>query len=158
MHRGEALVAAVMAGLVCNILRFGMGRPRPDSGLPDGFHGPHLASKYHGFPSGHATTAFATAVPLIFALPPVGAAAFFVACGVAWSRVHLNRHRPSDVFAGALLGCWFGCAAGRRLREIRRRISREPAFRPDIAASTRFSGAISRHHPPATREAWRRPA
>jgi undecaprenyl-diphosphatase len=55
-------------------------------------------------PSGHAMTAAAYGVPLIFACPP--AAPFVIAvCGlIGWSRVALGHHYVSDVALGTLLG------------------------------------------------------
>ena len=55
------LIATAVSGVAVNVFRAPLGRPRPYANLPDGFYGPHLESAYHGFPSGHATSAFGSA-------------------------------------------------------------------------------------------------
>jgi membrane-associated phospholipid phosphatase len=58
------------------------------------------------FPSGHTTAAFATATSLSLAFPKwyVVAPSFVWAAAVAYSRMHLGVHFPSDVLAGILIG------------------------------------------------------
>jgi membrane-associated phospholipid phosphatase len=64
------------------------------------------------FPSAHATTSFAAAREYArLGLP--SAALHAVAAGLAWSRVYLGVHYPSDVVVGALLGRLLG-RPGRR--------------------------------------------
>lgn len=62
------------------------------------------------FPSGHTSSAFATATALSLAYPEwyVIAPSYVYAGAVAYSRMYLGVHYPSDVVAGALLGS--GCA------------------------------------------------
>lgn len=71
-----------------------------------------LGEMGRAFPSGHATAAFALATALGYRWPrwrPVG---FALAALVALSRVALGVHWPSDVAAGAAVGCFvvFGLA------------------------------------------------
>ena len=74
------------------------------------FHWPCFGERgYHGFPSGHAATAFAVAAALAGWAPSrhrwwVVASA----SGVGVSRIVLNAHFLSDVLGGALLGWWAG--------------------------------------------------
>ncbi|MEO1173455.1 MAG: phosphatase PAP2 family protein [Myxococcota bacterium] len=110
------ILAAALAGLAVNVLRVSLGRPRPVSPLPDGFYGPSLDFKLHGFPSAHAGTAVATAAVVMAAAPPVGVPVALVAGGVLWSRMHRRRHHPTDVVVGGFIGAMFGIGLGRSAR------------------------------------------
>jgi undecaprenyl-diphosphatase len=57
-----------------------------------------------GFPSDHATGAFAMAMALWFYDRAIGALAFVLALIVAFARVYVGVHYPSDVVGGALIG------------------------------------------------------
>jgi undecaprenyl-diphosphatase len=56
------------------------------------------------FPSDHATAAFAIAVAVFFFHRRVGKAFLVSAAAIAFSRVLIAMHYPSDVVAGALTG------------------------------------------------------
>ena len=58
------------------------------------------------FPSGHTTCSFAMATSLSLTYPKwyVIAPSFVWASSVAYSRMHLGVHYPSDVLVGAILG------------------------------------------------------
>lgn len=60
----------------------------------------------YSFPSGHTSTAFATATSLSIAFPKwyVIAPSFVWASTVGYSRMDLGVHYPSDVLAGAIVG------------------------------------------------------
>lgn len=67
---------------------------------------------YLSFPSGHASSSFATATSLSYAYgAKAGIPAFALASFVAVSRVSENIHWLSDVVAGAALGIYWGRAA-----------------------------------------------
>jgi undecaprenyl-diphosphatase len=79
-------------------------RPRPFVADPGGVHlfGHHAADP--GFPSDHATAAFAIATAVALRDRRLGAAFFALAFVLAAGRVALGLHYPSDVLAGAALG------------------------------------------------------
>ncbi|WP_313082745.1 phosphatase PAP2 family protein [Pulveribacter sp.] len=72
-----------------------------------------------GFPSMHASIAFALAMSAsLYAPRPLAVLAWASALLVAWSRLCLGVHFPSDVLAGALLGpacAWAVARVARRL-------------------------------------------
>ena len=64
------------------------------------------------FPSGHSASAFAFATGVALEKPAVGVPLLGVAAAMAYSRVYVGVHYPSDVVAGALIGA--GVAAATR--------------------------------------------
>ncbi len=67
---------------------------------------PVVFENSYSMPSGHTSSAFATATSLSLAYPKwyVIAPSFLWAGSVGYSRMHLGVHYPSDVFIGALVG------------------------------------------------------
>jgi undecaprenyl-diphosphatase len=60
------------------------------------------------FPSGHAMSAFAIAVPLCLFYPELQVALLALSVSIALSRVVLGMHFVSDVVVGSLLGAGLG--------------------------------------------------
>ncbi|WP_327470703.1 phosphatase PAP2 family protein [Baekduia sp.] len=79
-------------------------RPRPFIAHPDTVHlfAKHAADP--GFPSDHATAAFAIAVALLLHSRRWGALALVAATILAITRVAMGIHYPTDVLAGAAVG------------------------------------------------------
>jgi undecaprenyl-diphosphatase len=102
---GLAIVAAGLSLLVATVVARLVGRPRPFVADPRGIHDflPHARDP--GFPSDHATAAFAIAVVLLAVLGRRALPVLVAAIALAVSRVLVGVHYPSDVVAGALLGC-----------------------------------------------------
>ncbi len=77
------------------------------------------------FPSGHTTAAFSTATSLSLTFKKwyVVVPAYTWASAVAYSRLHLGVHYPSDVLAGAAIGAgsaWLSYQANRWLQTMKK--------------------------------------
>ena len=62
------------------------------------------------FPSGHAMSSFAAATVIFHANSSMGIAAFILAALIAFSRLYLYVHYPSDIIAGILIGVFISTA------------------------------------------------
>lgn len=82
---------------------------------------------YASFPSGHATTAFATALILSFWCPRYTSLFLTLAVLVGLSRVVLGAHFPSDVMAGAVLGVGVALVVSAYVPSLRMRFEKEAA-------------------------------
>ena len=56
------------------------------------------------FPSGHTTSSFAAAAALLYANKKMGIPALILASLIAFSRLYLYVHFPTDILAGILIG------------------------------------------------------
>jgi undecaprenyl-diphosphatase len=97
------------ADLIALGLKSATDRPRPYETLPAA--DPLIkATLGQSLPSGHAATSFAGAVLLTY-LWRRGAPFFFLlATAIAFSRIYVGVHYPTDVLAGAALGAAVGLA------------------------------------------------
>src|SRR3954468_8265071 len=105
--RRASMAAVLSAGLglvVGKVISELVDRARPFVADP---HGVHLFSGHAadaGFPSDHATAAFAIAVAILLRKRGWGIVALVAAAVLSIGRVALGVHYPSDVLAGAALG------------------------------------------------------
>ena len=76
------------------------------------------------FPSGHTAASFAAVGALLWERSKLWGPAFVLAVLIAFSRLYLYIHWPSDVLAGAALGAALGFAAGRLARWAEKKTGR----------------------------------
>jgi len=72
------------------------------------------------FPSGHSAAAFAFATGVSAVEPALGPVLLPLAITVAYSRVHVGVHFPSDVLAGSAVGVASGLIAARLIGQADR--------------------------------------
>jgi membrane-associated phospholipid phosphatase len=92
-------------GFITVAMKYGIARPRPFVS-----HGDLIYKKTHAgsssFPSGHTSSAFQWATNCALVKPNwyVVVPAYMYACGIAYSRMHLGVHYPTDILSGAVVG------------------------------------------------------
>ena len=134
-----ALLAMLAAWIAGRLIQYALPVPRPYAlGIGTAWLS---RAPTAGFPSSHAAIAFAFAGVVVIRNGWTLAAGFalVVAALIAWSRVSLGLHFPSDVLAGAVLGgiCAWVCCGGlwrralrwRRASSVRSRLSPNPSER-----------------------------
>ncbi len=97
-------VSLIIGFVVCNlVLKNAVGRIRPY----DFNEGVMLLIKSpsdFSFPSGHTTASFESAVSILLYNKKLGIVAIVIATLIAFSRLYLYVHYPTDVLFGAVLG------------------------------------------------------
>ena len=101
---GLALESLVVNGLLKSVTR--RARPAP----PTEHRFPLRRPVTSSFPSGHASAA-AFAVVVLAESDPLWPLYLIGGIVVAWSRVHVRLHHPSDILAGAVTGACLGAFA-----------------------------------------------
>jgi membrane-associated phospholipid phosphatase len=94
----------IVSAFITTAMKYGIKRDRPFVTYPE--LDKQSAGGGYSFPSGHTSTAFATATSLSIAFPKwyVIAPSFVWASAVGYSRMDLGVHYPTDVLAGAIVG------------------------------------------------------
>ncbi len=128
------VAALLLADWTSNSLKYYFARPRPCAAL-DGVRLLVGCGKSFSMPSNHAVNAFAFATPFIVLRTTAFRYLFLaVALLVAFSRVYVGVHYPSDVIIGALVGT---LVSGMVILSFRL-VSREFRGRPYPTALTVF--------------------
>ena len=124
-------LALLMGLIVCNItLKPLVGRIRPYDYQLEHFGNkiPLLVESMHdfSFPSGHTIASFEAATALLIHNKKLGTPAMILAVLIAFSRLYLYVHYPTDVLASVVLGIGlaflaaFLVAKGYKLYEVRK--------------------------------------
>lgn len=110
------LIALILSGLVTNVaLKSMVARIRPYEQFQDLLLLLERQSDF-SFPSGHSSSSFAAACALYWAsdrrIRRISAVLILLAGVIAWSRLYVAVHFPTDVLAGTLIGIlcgWLAC-------------------------------------------------
>ena len=98
------IIALIYALAVTQLLKAGLGMPRPGHPLP--LHPFNFSHDYSSFPSGHTVSIITTALPLALRLgrKKVFISLSLLITAVGISRLWLGAHHPVDVFGGIIVG------------------------------------------------------
>jgi undecaprenyl-diphosphatase len=131
---GYAFVSVAASAIAVNLLKQIVGRSRPARVEEDGwlaFDAFNFDYANASFPSGHATTAGAALMVGALIFPRLRVPIVAAGLLVAFSRVVVGAHYPSDAVAGVALGAGIAFLIGRFL------LRRGVAFRVDDAGRMR---------------------
>ena len=102
----EIAASAVLSFGITEAVKYSVNRTRPFITYPDIRNKTKKAVKDPSFPSGHTSAIFNTATELAINYPKwyIIIPGYLAAGVVAYSRMYLGVHYPSDVLAGAIIG------------------------------------------------------
>lgn len=109
---GVIVLAALLLQLLLGnmILKNLFERPRP-CWINDSVSLLIKVPRDYSFPSGHTMSAFAASAALYFTNKKLGIAGFVLAAAIAFSRLYLYVHYPTDILGGMILGVLVAFAA-----------------------------------------------
>ena len=125
---GLAMGAALLMGLlICNVtMKPLFQRIRPYDYQLQHFSRviPLLIEAQHdfSFPSGHTLASFEAATVLMLNNKKFGIPAMILACLIAFSRLYLYVHYPTDVLTSIVLGVCIGCLGNWLLKKLAPRL------------------------------------
>ena len=96
----------IFVGLITQILKHLIGRPRPnytDFDIGTSFNFFSTDASFHSFPSGHSSTIVAVAIILSLLIPGLRVFFLLLSFVVALSRVVVGAHFTTDIIAGGLV-------------------------------------------------------
>lgn len=104
-------IGLILSFIMCNgIMKNLSARIRPFNADPtfENLYGIFNGIKDWSFPSGHTSASFAAALAIILWDRKKGIPAVILAALIAFSRLYLTVHYPTDVLASLLLGSLYG--------------------------------------------------
>ncbi|MDC1054683.1 phosphatase PAP2 family protein, partial [Alphaproteobacteria bacterium] len=96
----------LLVGLVTQIIKHLVGRPRPNHSQLEGsfeFNFFSTESSFHSFPSGHSSTIIAITIIMALTIPNLRYFFYFFGFLIALSRVVVGAHFLTDVIGGVII-------------------------------------------------------
>ncbi len=138
-----SLVLCLVIGLL--LLKNIIARPRP-CWINDGIAMLVAVPKDYSFPSGHTMSSISSAVLLFREDRKIGIPACILAVLIAFSRLYLYVHFPSDVFAGTVIGILLAVMADKLVDKLMPRMpAKMIAFVNAGSASQEMDGEETRN-------------